>query len=372
MDYEVTSQKGEITIKVKVSQPVFNQAYEQMVVKLGAGIQVPGFRQGKAPIHVLEQHIGPGRLLTETANALISQYLGEILIKEKITPISRPKIAIDSLAKDAPFIFQVTVLKKPEVKLGDWKQIRVKRAKAKSITQKDVEESVRNIFEMWKEQQEKAAQKTNEGGKENQASVSGTGRFIYDAYGNKIYIKDDNKPAGKSKWSINDEFAQAIGAKDLAHLNDLVRSDLEAVLKEQIDAKLEAEIFDKILAISTVEAPDSLVEEELNRLLARLSSQLARQGKKLEDFLNEEKMSLDDLKTKWRPIAEKNVKITLILNEIGQAENVQVASDEVEKVLKELGKDTAPAEEKAAIGELVAVSIFQAKTLELIKNIISS
>ena len=170
---------------------------------------------------------------------------------------------------------------------------------------------------------------------------------------------------------INDEFAKAIGARDLGHLGEIVKKDLETLVADQVEAKLESEIFDKMIEVVIIEVPDILVDDELNRILIRLNSELERQKKKLEDYLAEQGTTLDALKAKWRSQAEKNVKISLILEQIGQDEKVQVLPSEVEQALKGVNATNLTEDQKRDLERYLAVSIFQAKTLDLVKKAVA-
>jgi len=371
MQYTVTrGEKGKIEVKVDVAKAGFEEAYDKILKKLQVDAKIAGFRPGKAPAAVVEQHIGLSRLLNETASLLVSKHLSDILTKENLVPLDSPKIAIGSLAKALPFSFTASFVKKPEVKLGDWKKLKVKKVKVKQVTEADVEESIKNIYEAWVKNKSKVE---IEGEQETRDQKPGT-KFIYDAHGNKIFLKDDKetKPKSKVESEIDDNFAKAIGANDLAHLREIVKKDLETLVADAAETKFEGEIFDKLVEICTVEVSDILVEDELTRILLRLSSELEKQGKTLETYLTEQKTTVDELKNKWRDQAEKNVRISLVLEKIGKEEKVQVAKEEVEQALKGVNQTSLSDDQRKDLERYLAVSIFQAKTLDLVKKAVSS
>ncbi len=380
MQYTVTRQdKGKVEVKVDLPNAAFAQSYSQVLEKMAADVNIAGFRPGKVPANVAEQHIGLTKLLNETASFLVSKHLGEIFEKENLTPIANPKIAIDSLAKDEPFSFVATLYEKPKVKLGDWKSIKAETVKAKEITEEDIDNSIKNIFEAWKKQ--KAGKSESEKELESESEKT-SGKFIYDAQGNKRFINDtlsassgDISSTEKDKVDepkIDDEFAKAIGAENVAHLRELVKKDLETLVADSVEAKSEENIFDKILEIGEVDIPELLVEDELNRILVRLNSQLEKQGQKLEDYLVEQKLTLEQLKGKWMPQAEKNVKVTLIMDQIGQDEKILVGREEIDEALKGVNQTNLDPNQKADLERYLAVSIFQAKTLVLVKKTITA
>lgn len=379
MQYTVNrGEKGKIEIKVDVPKAGFEAAYNQVLGEFGKDAQIAGFRPGMAPAEVVEQHVGYNKILNQAASFLISKHLSEIFKKENLVPLESPKIAVETLSKDSPFAFTVTFTQKPKVKVGDWKKVKVTKIKAKEITDKDVEESIKNIFEAWSKQQatrnKKPArgearhgrQETEEPGTSDQQPVT---KFIYDAHGNRIPIKDDKgSPSTDAQDEIDDDFAKAIGARDLAHLREIVKKDLETIVADQVEAKFEQETFEEILKLVEVEVPDILIDDELNRILVRLSSELERQGSDLEKYLAGQKTTIDELKAKWRPQAEKNVKITLLMDEIGRGEKVQVTKEELEQALKGVNETNLTADQKADLERYLVISIFQAKTLDLVKK----
>jgi len=400
MQYTVTKgEKGKVEIKVDVSKTQFEEAFNQVLSRLAKEAKIAGFRPGKAPADVVERHVGLGKILNETASSLISKHLAEIFKKENLVPLDSPNVAVGSLGRDLPFSFTSTFTPKPKVTVGDWKKIKVQKVKAREITEKDVAESIKNIFEAWKKQQEEKSQSQSEKSKveegeedkkngkfifERSEKTKGSAvplsrdekAFIYDAHGNKIFIKDDSKkpepPSLEAAVGPSDEFAKAIGARDLTHLQEIVKKDLEILVADQVEAKFEQEIFDEIVKTSTVDVGEILVEDELNRILVRLNSQLEQQKKSLDQYLSEQKTTIDELKAKWRPQAEKNVKISLIIDQIGKDEKVQVQKEEVDRALASVNQANLSEDQKRDLERYLAFSIFQAKTLDLVKKTVTA
>jgi len=399
MQYQVTrGEKGKIEVKVGVTKAEFEGTYNLTLNKYRNDVKIAGFRPGKAPDDVVESHVGLAKILNESASTLISKHLGDIFKKEDFVPIDSPNVAVESLSKDSPFSFTSTFTLKPKVVLGDWKKIKIKKVKAKEITDADVNNSIKNIFEAWEKDKLKVKShfsqenslkasklKVEEGEEPETRNQKPETKYIYDAHGNKVFFEEKKEPdtpgvgSGRQQGNTpgvskepNDNFAKAIGARDLGHLREIVKKDLETLVADQVEAKLEEEIFAKLLEMCQIEVPDILIDDELNRILIRLNSQLERQKKTLEDYLKEQNTTLDALKAKWRPQAEKNVRISLIMDNIGKSEKVMVSKEELEATLKNVKSDNLSNEQKADLEAYVAVSIFQAKTLDLVKKTVSS
>ena len=144
------AERGKVEVKVDVSGVDFLKVYEETLDALAKEVKVDGFRSGNVPRDVLEGKIGANKILNEAASFLISKNLSEIFKKENVVPLGNPSVAIQNLAKGSPFSFTATVVSKPKIKIGDWKQIKVKKVKAREVTDADIEESIKNIFEAWK------------------------------------------------------------------------------------------------------------------------------------------------------------------------------------------------------------------------------
>lgn len=370
MQYTVNRQpKGKIDIKVDVPQATFEESYKNTLTEVGKDANISGFRPGMAPADVVEKHVGISKVLNESASFLINKHLAEIFEKEMLFPIDSPKISIATLAFGSPFSYTVSFTQKPQVKVGDWRKIKIKKVAAKEITETDVAESIKNIFEAWKKQKEAKGAEGTDGAEDKEE----LGKYIYNAQGEKIFIKDEeSKSKIEGEQKIDDNFAKAIGARDLEHLKEIVRKDLENIVTDQVEAKLEQEVFEEVAKISDVEVPEILVEDELNRILVRLTNQLEQQGRDLDTYLKEQKTTIDDLKANWKEQAEKNVKTTLIMDEIGRAEKIQVTKEEIDAAMKGVTQTNISAEQRQDLERYIALSIFQAKTLDLVKKAIAA
>ncbi len=392
MQHTITrSEKGKVEIKVDVSAADFNKAYEQALKELEKDVKVDGFRPGNVPAEILENKLGGSKILNEAANILVSKHLAEIFAKEDIVPIVNPKVAVNSLGKSEPFSFTAEVSGRPKVKLGDWKKIQAKKIKVKEVTEADIGDSINNIFEAWKKQK---SQSQSEESKSDEAE--GTGKFIYDAHGNKVFFDDkktlqsssnqdstaglkipikDDQPSsspGLEHGGINDEFAKKIGARDLVHLQELVKKDLESIVADQVESKFEEEIFDEILKLGEIEVPDILVDDEVNRIMVRINQNLEQQGKKMEDFIAEENTTVDAMRAKLREQAEKNVKVTLLMDEIGKQADIKISKEEIEEAAKKVDTANITPDQRVDLERYLTVSLFQTKTLDLVKKTIAT
>src|SRR3990167_3188036 len=178
-------EKGRVEVKVDITRAAFEAAYGDIVEVISRDQNFPGFRPGKIPTNVIEDKIGVNKILNDAASFLVNKHLDEIFKGENITALGSPNIAVHSLAKDSPFSFTATLIAKPQVKLGNWKKVKIKRVKGKEVTQKDINESIKNIYEAYQKQKvAKGTEETKEPEGEDSDSDQKSKKFIYDAHGN--------------------------------------------------------------------------------------------------------------------------------------------------------------------------------------------
>lgn len=378
MQYTLTrGEKGKVEVKVDVSRVDFDKAYSEALSELGKEVKVDGFRPGNVPVDVLESKIGVSKILNEAANHLVSKHLAEIFKKEEIIPIVNPKVAVNSLSRGEAFSFTAEVLARPKVKIASWKSIKVSKIKATEINEEDIEKSIANIHEAYLKGQRNKGTENREEIKGDEGSGESK-KFIYDAQGNKRYIDDDKEGQGDKETKgiegvkVDDNFAKKIGANDLAHLRELVKKDLESIMLEQVEAKFEEGIFEEIIKLAEIEVPDILVDDEVNRIMLRINQNLEQQGKKMEDFLKEENTTADAMRAKLRPQAEKNVKVTLIMDEIGKEAGIKVTKEEIDEAAKGVNTTDITSDQRVDLERYLGISIFQAKTLDLVKKTVSA
>src|SRR3989344_7100467 len=181
MQYTINrGEKGKVEIKVDIPKAAFEQSYNQTLGKLSQDANIDGFRPGKAPADVVEGKVGLNKILNETASSLISKHLSDILEKEKLIPLESPKIAVNTLTKISPFSFTASFTQKPKVKVGSWKIIKVKKVKAREITEKEINKSIENIYEAWKKQQETINKKQETGKEEAEGELETSDQKLFE------------------------------------------------------------------------------------------------------------------------------------------------------------------------------------------------
>lgn len=337
-----------LTAHVVISAKEFDGKRKLAILDLGKEITVAGFRKGQAPENILESKLDSTKVLDKTLSLILPDVLKEILETEKFSPLTYPQINITKVAAGNDLEFDLVFTLPPEVTVGEYKKIRIKKAEVEAVSTDKIDASIKNIFEAKKEDDSK--------NKAENKSV------IYGADGNAISNAGSNR-------QIDDEFAKSIGANDLAHLKELVKTDLEEISLTEAERKFETDLFARLTEISTVEIPDILVEDELNRMISRAQTDLSRAGIKFEDYLKENNKTSQALMEDWRPQAKNNVAVQLILGEIGKKENVAVADEELEEAMSEADPSKLDEQTIRDLENFTRYAIFQTKTLKILKDI---
>lgn len=341
-----TTKKDGLTLvaSVVIDAKVFDEKRQQAIKDLGANISVPGFRKGQAPQNIVESKLDSNKILDKSLSLILPDVLKEILEKEKFTPLTYPQINLTKVASGNDLEFSLIFTLPPDVNVGDYKSIRIKKAEIEQVPEEKITQSIQNIFEARKKQD-----------KTEQANV------IYGPNGEKI--------SGGTSSQPDDEFAKSIGANDLDHLRELVKADLEEIALTEAERKFETDLFRELTAISKVEVPDILVEDELSRMISRAQTDLSRAGIKFEDYLKEKAKTVAQLTEEWKPQAKNNVEVQLILGEIGKKEKIEVSDDELQSAMSETDPSKLDDQTKTDLENFTRYAIFQTKTLKNLKDI---
>ena len=171
----------------------------------------------------------------------------------------------------------------------------------------------------------------------------------------------------------DDNFAKAMGALSLIDLKTKIKTDLENEAKYNNELDYEEAILQEIEKITTVELPDILVNDELNRMLVSLQRRVADMGLLLEDYLKGQNKTLDGLKAEWKVQAEKNVRMELGLSEVARLEKVDISDTEVQAEVDKIQDAKMKAQFEAQEPRLhLKHSLRQIKTLDLLKALVKT
>ena len=383
---EKTKNKNEIKITFTVESEKFDQAIMNVFKKSAKYFNIPGFRKGKAPFKIVERYYGDEIFYEDAFNDLVPSIYDEEIKNNKIDAVSKPKIEVVQMEKGKDLIFTAIVATKPEVKLGKYKGIELKKIEYK-VTDKDIEHELEHVAEHNSRMvsvDDRAVKdgdsvtidfegtvdgKAFEGGKsENYQLVIGSKTFIPGFEDQIIGMKIDEEKdinvtfpeeyfskdlAGKDAvfhvilhsisvkehQKIDDEFA-----KDVSEFDTLkeYKESIKEKMTEENEHRAKHETED--LAVETVcentqiDIPEGMIELEIDNMEDNIEQRLKYQGMNIEQYLKMMGKTEKELREEFKPDAEKNIKTTLVLEQIIKDEKIEADEEYIKEHLEEMAK----------------------------------
>lgn len=379
-------EKNTVLLEIEVDQEKLNVALDQAYKKIAKQVNIPGFRKGKAPRPVVERYVGKETIFGEAAENVIPEAYMEAIQETKTEPIDQPKIDIVQGEPGKALIFKATVEVKPEVTLGEYKGLEVEKPTTE-VTEEDVAkelERLQNRHARLITVEEGEVQEGDtaiidfagyangvafEGGTaENYSLAIGSGTFIpgfeEQLKGVKVGEEKDvevtfpeeyhaeelaGKPATfkvkvkeikrKELSPLDDEFA-----KDVSEFDTLeeLKSDITNKLKEAAETKamsaVENNVVDAATANASVEIPAVMVTHKVEEILNNMGQRLSQQGINLDQYFQYTGTSMNEMRERIKPDAEKTVKNELVLDAIAKAENITASEEELNEEVQKIAK----------------------------------
>jgi len=341
--FSVTKEPGS-QVKIVGEIPYSELLLErQAAIKaLGANVELDGFRKGHVPESMLVKHIGEMAILGEMAERTIANLYPHILQEHNIDAIGRPQVDVTKLAPENPLGLSITVAVLPVITLPDYKKIvgQINTDKpSKEVTEEEVTKQINEILRQklaYDRLQAKAAKKATP-----EASA------VADTVDPTLETTEDFSKLPLPE--LTDELTKTLGQPgqfaDVADFKAKVTEHLSIQKAQDIESNHRIKITDSIIAESSLELPQILIDSELGQMFAQMEEDLGRSNLKIEDYLAHIKKTPDDLRKDWAPSAEKRAKLQLILNEIAKVEKItpdQVRVAEQVKTLLDQYKDADP------------------------------
>lgn len=341
-------------------------------------VKVPGFREGKAPVELVEKHANQQRLLDEFMEHALNELYRRAIDQEQIRPIATPNVQLKKFVPYTDLEFEAETEILGPIKLPNYKLIKIAKKKV-DVTAKDVDEVIKSLQARMAERSEvdRAAQAgdeliidfegTDKAGKKVPGAdgkdyplLLGSQTFIPGFEDNLIGVKageiknfevtfpkDYSVVALQNKKvdfkvnikkvqqlqepKIDDEFAAKVGPfKTVAELKADIKKQLTEEKSRQADTDHQNELLRKIAEKTQIEVPKSLVEEEIQRLEDQEKQNLTYRGQTWQEHLEAEGISEQEHRERNRPEATERVKIGMILSEIAEQEGLKVTPEELE------------------------------------------
>lgn len=422
---KLTKENGgnhEVVLTIEVPTEEWSKAIAAAVKRIANQVNIHGFRRGKAPRRIVEREVGLAAILDEAYEKLGPKVFNEAMDEEKLELATYPKFERVTVEEDKPLVFKAIVTPKPEVRLGEYKGLKIEK-KTEEVT----EEQVAQHIDKMRERQAKlvdapegaAAKKGDlvtldfkgftdgeafEGGEGKDYPLQiGSGSFIPGFEDQLVGAKageerevkvkfpedyHEKKLAGKD--AVFKCVIHAIRHKELPALDDAfvekasvfhtvdelkkdVREKMEKAAATKAENDLRVAAIDKAAENITVDIPQVMIEDRITQMIQELAMRLEQQGMKFEQYLQYSGSDMTKLRNEYRETATKNVRTDLMLEAVAKAENIKVEpadlDGEVAMMAQMYGAKPAQVRkivvEQGRVGDL-AVTVMRRKTAKFI------
>ena len=386
---KISSNKVKLSFDIDAAK--FDEAMGKAYIKVRGQVAIPGFRKGHAPRKMIETMYGEGIFYDEAFELIFDEVYGPAIDENKLEVVDRPQVDIQQIGTGKNLQFTCEVFVKPDVTLGEYKGVEVKKEHT-LVSDEDVN------AEIEKERNKQAAEVSVEdravaegdivnldysgsvdgvkfagGTAEGQTLKIGSHTFIpgfeEQMVGMNIGEEKDlnvtfpteyhaEELAGKEAVfhvkvngitetqlpALDDDFAKDISEFDTldAYKAD-VRAKLEAQAAERDNNAFTNAVIEKVMANATVEIPDAMVERQIDSMVRNFEARLAQQGLKLADFMKYTGQDEKSFRNQYRDQAEKSVRANLVLEAVENVEKFEAAEEEIdaeiEKFAKQIGQN---------------------------------
>jgi trigger factor len=381
---------NQVEMTITVSPEDVDSAVQKAVKSIAKRVNVPGFRKGKVPRRVLELRLGKEAILAEALEDLIPDAYQRALQESGIHAIDRPVVDdLPELVEGSAYVFKAKVEVLPEVKLGDYRAVRVQK-EGIDVSEGDVDRVIEGIRDRLSELvsiDKPALEKGDfadinfdgtidgeprEGLSHKGATLEiGGGAFIpgfedqligmsvgeerdvsvtfpedyqnEDLAGKQAVFKVKlNDIKEKRLPALDDELAKDAGDyEDLEQLRSAARDRLEKDAEARIEGEFAEKVISEVVDRCDVEIPKALVDRAVESMMERLQDRLRYRGIDMEQYLQYRKMTDQQLRDEFAPEAERQVKTDLVLDAVSEAEGVEVTDEDVDARLAELARQFA-------------------------------
>ena len=378
-------EKAIVELTVAFESDEWKSTQDKALNKLAKSVKIDGFRPGKAPVALIKSRISKASILQEASDMILQDKFVQILTDAQVEPVAQPTLSINKISEDELEVV-INVPVKPEVELGEYKGLEVKKGRV-AVTKKEIEEQLSNYQSQFAELSVKEDGKVAkgdtavidyegfidgeafDGGKgENYPLEIGSGSFIPGFEDQLIGMTTDNEQeikvtfpedygapnlAGKEATfkvtvheikekhlpEIDDELAKDVnidGVETLEQLKAHIKSQIKARKENESENKFMDDIYKALIASSKVEDSDALLKQEQDMMLQEIEQNLQRQGLNFEVYEQFTGKSKEDVLEDIKPQAEERVKLNLILEAIIKEEELAVTDEEREAELQKI------------------------------------
>ena len=377
--------------KVVIAAAEIDSKVDERLKEIAPTLQLPGFRPGKVPAALVKKRFGQS-LLGEVLEKSVNESSQQALDERGLRPATQPNIEVVSFDEGKDLEFNLSVELMPEIEPLDYSVLKLKKLVAEA-NEKDIDDALSKLAEQHKGSEpisSKRASKIGDilvidfvgsvdgekfdgGSAEGHHLELGSNQFIpgfeeqlvgkkagasvkvevkfpenysqANLSGKNAFFDTKIKEIRQStKVKIDDDFAKLFGLEELSALRDALKTQIEQELEQTTKARLKRELLDKLEDVKPFDVPQSMSDQEYASICQAVkaneenanTSNLDQQENNNEDGEGstpvDESLSDDD-KKEYRQIAERRVRLALVLQEVGRLNNIEVSDEEVQRAL---------------------------------------
>ncbi|HSX34747.1 MAG TPA: trigger factor [Candidatus Saccharimonadales bacterium] len=374
-----------VQLTLQAGDKLLQDVKQHVLRELSHSVKIQGFREGKAPLSIVEKNLDPARVQSEFLEHAVNQLYADAIDKENLRPVEQPQVKITKFVPFETLEIEAEVEVVGEVKLPDYKNIKLPLEKV-SVTAKEVDEVIAQLRNREAERKDvdRAAKSGDQvtidfkgvDAKTKEAIAGADGKDYPLVLGSNTFIpgfepelvglkKGDEKtftitfPADygaaalqnkKVSFTItvkgvaelvepalDDKLAEKVGPfKTVAELKDDIKKELTARKETEAEQKHADALVTKIAEKAKVSIPEVLLAEQVDRLERELRQNLVYSGQTWQEYLDAEKLTEKTFRDKQRPAAELRVKAGLVLSAIAEAENITVNAEQIDAYIMQL------------------------------------
>lgn len=377
--------RGELTVVVDAE--TFDKALDEAFKKVVKQVNIPGFRKGRVPRPIFEQRFGVEALYQDAIDIVLPDAYAKAVEETGIEPVAAPDVNVEKIGKGEGVTFKVSVVVKPEVKLGQYKGLEVEKVDTE-VTDEDVQKELETLQKRHAElvvKEDEPAENGDtviidfegfvngeafEGGKaENHSLELGSGSFIPGFEEQLVGVKAGEEReinvtfpeeyhaeelAGKEATfkvkvhevkglvlpELDDDFAVDVDdeVETLDALKEKIKNRLKSEREHEAKHKVENEVLEKAALNAEMDIPEEMIDNEIDRMVKEFDQRLQAQGLNLELYKQFSGQTEEALREQMREDAEKRVRVSLTLEAIVKAENIEVTEEEVNAELEKMAE----------------------------------
>ena len=383
---EKTENANEQKLEITIEASKFDEAIKKVYTKSAKYFNIPGFRKGKAPMSMVEKQYGAEIFYEDAFNEVVPEEFEKALKENNIEAVGKPDLDVKQIGKGKDLIFTAVVQTKPEVKLGKYKGIELKKVEY-NVSDKDIEHELGHLAEKNARLinvEDRPVEKGDttiidfegfvdgvafDGGKaENHELVIGSNTFIPGFEDQIIGMKIDEEKDINVKFpeeyfseelkgkdavfkvklheikkkempKIDDEFAKDASEFDtLEELKNSIKEKLEDENSRKAKYETEDAAIKAVCDNVEIEIPSGMIEDELEQMVKEMDARLQYQGMKFDQYLKLIGKTMEDFKKENEEQAKSSVKTKLVLEAIIKAEKIEADEETINTKLKEMSE----------------------------------